>query len=125
MVPSWLAMGAPLVVLLGLGVQLSRRARRPSPHTVAKRWDQTVGTIVSTSIQVRRVGSTRTETPVVTYAYHVNGTAYQGGTVRVIDDRQRARLAGDASRTIARYPVGSTVTVFYDPADPSRAALER
>jgi len=33
--------------------------------------------------------------------------------------------AGQAQATVARFPVGATVTVYYNPSNPSESALER
>lgn len=126
MFPSWLAIVAPLAVLAGLGVHLGRRARRALLiRTAAEAWAQTAGTVLSTAIQIRRVGQNRSEIPVVIYAYQVDGRPYQSYRVRAGDETGRIRVIRDASSTLDRYPVGSNVTVYYDPADPANAALER
>lgn len=91
------------------------RARR-SP---AARWPVARGTILSASLQVAGNGSGRHETPLVLYRYRVGGEEFQGDCVR---------LSGQgtaASDTVARYPAGSCVPVFYDPGNPARSALER
>jgi hypothetical protein len=126
MVPAWLPLVASLAVLAGLGVHFGRRARRAATvQRAAAAWAQTAGTVLSTTIQVRRVGQSRSETPVVIYAYQVDGRPYQSYRVRAGDETGRIRVIGDASRMLERYPVGSNVTVYYDPADPANAALER
>lgn len=126
MVPSWLPLAASLAVLVGVGVHFGRRARRAAAmQRAAAAWAQTAGTVLSTTIQVRRVGQSRSETPVVIYSYQVDGRPYQSYRVRAGDETGRIRVIGDASRTLERYPVGSNVTVYYDPADPANAALER
>jgi Protein of unknown function (DUF3592) len=125
-VPSWLPTVVPLVVLAALGVFLVARSRRAaaSRHTAAA-WPHTSGTVLSTSVQVRRTGNSRWEVPVVIYSYQVDGHPYQSYRVRVGDEIGRTRIAGDAQRTLARYAAGAAVTVFYDPTDPANAALER
>jgi hypothetical protein len=126
MVASWLAIAAPLAVLAGVGVHLGRRARRAAAvRRAAAAWSQTAGTVLSTAIQVRRLGQGRSEVPMVIYAYSVDGRPYQSYRVRAGDDTGQIRVIGDASRTLERYPVGSNVTVYYDPDDPANAALER
>jgi hypothetical protein len=126
MVPSWLPLVASVAVLAGLGMHLGRRARRAAVvRHAAAAWGQTVGTVLSTTIQIRRLGQRRSEVPVVIYAYQVDGQPYQSYRVRAGDDTGGISLNGDASRTLERYPVGSNVTVYYDPADPTNAALER
>ena len=126
MFPSWLAIAAPLAVLAGLGVHLGRRARRAAAvRRAAASWAETAGTVLSTAIKVGRVGQTRSEIPVVIYTYSVDGRPYQSYRLRAGDDTGQIRVIGDASRTLERYPVGSNVTVYYDPEDPANAALER
>lgn len=123
---SWLVIVAPLAVVAGLGVHLGRRARRAAAvRAAAAAWAQTGGTVLSTAIQVRRVGQGRSEVPMVIYAYSVDGQPYQSYRLRAGDDTGQHRVIGDASRTLERYPVGSNVTVYYDPDDPANAALER
>ena len=68
MLASWLPIVAPLAVLAGLGVHLGRRARRAAEvRAAAAAWAQTAGTVLSTTIQIRRVGQSRSEIPVVIY----------------------------------------------------------
>lgn len=126
MVPTWLPLVASVAVLAGLVVQLGRRAHRAAiVRRAAAAWSQTAGTVLSTTIQIRRLGQGRSEVPVVIYAYQVDGRPYQSFRVRAGDDTGGIRVNGDASRTLERYPVGSNVTVYYDPDDPANAALER
>jgi hypothetical protein len=125
MFPSWLPIVAPLAVVAGIGVHLGRRVRRSmAVRTAAGSWAQTMGTVLSTTIQIRRMGQGRSEVPVVIYSYQVNGRPYQADRVRAADDTGRIRVTNDASSTLDRYPVGSNVTVYYDPDDPANAALE-
>jgi hypothetical protein len=126
MFPSWLPIVAPLAVLAGLGVHLSRRARRAAAvRRAAAAWAQTAGTVLSTTIRVRRVGQSRSEIPLVIYSYQVDGRPYQSHRVRAGDETGQIKVIGDASSMLDRYPVGSNVTVYYDPDDPANAALER
>jgi hypothetical protein len=126
MVP-FIALVAPLAVLTGLGLLLGRRAHRPPASTsAAASWAQTAGTVLSTTMKIGRVGHGRCEVPVVIYAYQVDGLPYQSFRVRAADDTGRIPIVDtDPSGTLERYPVGSNVTVFYDPDDPANAALER
>ena len=126
MFPSWLPIVAPLAVLAGLGVHLGRRARRAAAvRRAAAAWAQTAGTVLSTTIRVRRVGQSRSEIPVVIYSYQVDGRPYQSHRVRAGDETGQIKVIGDVSSMLDRYPVGSNVTVYYDPDDPANAALER
>lgn len=87
-----------------------------------------MGTVLSATVQVAQRGTTRQEAPLVLYAYQVDGQVFQGRRVRMSDDPHRARLADahrSASNTVARYPSGAPVVVYYDPMNPANSALER
>jgi hypothetical protein len=57
----------------------------------------------------------------VVYEYTVGGQALSNNRVSIDDDRGDFGIA----ETIARYPVGTAVTVYYDPRHPGEAVLER
>ena len=86
------------------------------------RWDPTPCTIVSSEV----VDSSDDEQPFqasVRYRYAVDGHEYLG-------DRVSRRAAtesdfGKAQRRTLRYEQNSETTCYVDPADPSRAVLER
>jgi hypothetical protein len=63
--------------------------------------------------------------PVITYRYVVAGREYEGKRRTLINVGVGGLLRGAAQQVVARYPVGSEVTVFYDPANPGEAVLER
>jgi hypothetical protein len=116
----------PLVVIGALVVVLVRRGKQSSAaRQEAQTWPSTTGTVLMSTIQVRRTGRSRSEIPVVVYQYQANGQMYQGNTIRAGDQFGTIRVMGQAQATVARYPAGSTVTVYYNPANPAQAALER
>ena len=94
-----------------LGRARSRRATTPA-------WPCTAGTVVSASLQVGTSGATRTEQPLVFYAYQVDGQRFQGSRVRF------AGAPMPANAVVDRCPAGSAVRVFYDPDDPANSTLE-
>ncbi len=126
---SMLTFAAPMVVLGAVGISLGLRTRRArSVRSLAAGWPITRGTVMSATVQVSHNGGSRHEAPLVLYTYQVNGQVYQGQRVRVGDEYGRTRVNGAASsaaNTVARYPAGSCVEVFYDPTNPARSALER
>ncbi|MBI4933297.1 MAG: DUF3592 domain-containing protein [Actinobacteria bacterium] len=111
---STVTLVTPLVVVAVVGAALFTRARRPS----GPQWSRTKGTVLSATVQVGTSGPSPSESPLVFYAYQVNGQVFRNHRVRV---QQRPC---NASTVIARYPAGSSVIVYYDPADPSNSALE-
>ena len=38
---------------------------------------------------------------------------------------KRNQQSGAARQTVARYPIGASVTVYYNPSNPAESALER
>ena len=79
-------------------------------------WPTTTGTI--TASQIKKVVFRRQ--PQITYSYSVNGAPFTS---------QRVSFAGghkpkEVDPILARYPVGSEVTVAHDPQNPAEATLE-
>jgi hypothetical protein len=126
---STLTVAAPLAVVGAVAASVGLRARRArSVRSLAARWPLTRGTVLSATVQVSHQGRSRHETPLVLYTYQVNGQVFQGRQVRAGDEFGRVRVNGaasSASHTVARYPAGSCVEVYYDPANPANSALER
>ena len=91
------------------GIGWSRWHRAQAPE-----WRSTTGTVLSATVQVGGAGGTRTEHPLVFYAYQVDGELFQG---------RRIQCAADASTVMDRCRAGSPVRVFYDPADPGNSTL--
>jgi hypothetical protein len=79
-------------------------------------WPTTTGKVTAseiTKVMLRRQ-------PRITYSYSVNGTPFTS---------QRVSFAGgykpkEVDPVLARYPVGSEVTVAHDPRNPAEATLE-
>jgi len=116
----------PILILVGLGIFLYRRSKmRDVAKQAAQSWSSTMGTVIGSTIQIRRTNNNRSEIPVVVYQYQVNGNPYQGQTIKAGEQFFNVRLMGDAHKIIARYPVGAQVMVYYNPANPAESALER
>ena len=93
----------------------------------ARGWSSTTGTVVHSQVQTERRGGRRSD---LRRDYYANvGTEFTAGGV--VDTAWRVGLTRGADRpevaraVAARYPVGARVTVFYDPARPWDAVLER
>lgn len=116
--------GALAALCIGIGAVNLRDARR------SEAWPRTSGEIVHAEVEehvtVRRdKDGERTSTDIsyasnIAYTYRVAGREHQGQRVRWDWELERT----DAEATVARYPVGSGVTVYYDPDDPANAVLE-
>lgn len=94
-------------------------------HRAAAGWPQVPGVVETSEVVAERRFKHRAVMyrPVVRYRYGAPGGVYLGGKVA-----STARLYNrekEAQRIAARYPVGTTVMVRYNPGDPSEAVLER
>jgi hypothetical protein len=63
--------------------------------------------------------------PRISYRYVVAGKEYSGERRSLINVGTGRFLRAGLREVVERYPVGSEVIVFYDPADPREAILER
>ena len=96
---------------------------------IAARWSSVPGTILSAKVVQRKAGGTgRDQTHAelrnfaeITYEYAVQGKRYRAARVSIGEDLGNYRV----EETLAKYPVGARVTVFYNPTNPGEAVLER
>ena len=97
---------------------------------VTEAWPTVSGTIVSARLDQhmrteRHDGHSYTSTshtPIIEYSYQVGQRAYQGN--RVFPGATMSYDLGTAQGIVNRYQPGMTVTVHYDPTDPTQAVLE-
>ncbi|AZO57716.1 DUF3592 domain-containing protein [Mesorhizobium sp. M8A.F.Ca.ET.057.01.1.1] len=95
-------------------------------------WLPTPGKIISSCVEAREVrrsgvGSDSSDTteirnfPAITFEYKVGGKKFQSSRYSVKEN------LGDfeVTETLAQFPRGAEVTVFYNPADPRKAVIER
>ncbi len=114
------------LVLGGIGYLLYKRNKQSGEvRLLAQSWPSTSGTVLMSSVQSRTSGRSHSTYPVIVYQYVVNGQSYQSQTVKAGEQFLNVRVAGQAQATVARYPIGANVTVYYDPANPANSALER
>ena len=107
-----LAVGAPLllvmIVVMLVGIPLLVRARKwPASRSPAARWPHTLGTVQSSTVQVSFGATSRRESPLVLYAYQVEGRMFQGRRVRASDKYGRTMPDG------AGCSASATVCLFY------------
>ncbi|AEH89164.1 DUF3592 domain-containing protein [Mesorhizobium opportunistum] len=95
-------------------------------------WLPTPGKIVSSRVEAREVrssgaGSDSSDTtemrnfPAITFEYKVGGKKFQSSRYSVQENLGNFEV----TETLAQFPRGADVTVFYNPADPSKAVIER
>ena len=118
--PVWLVAGPITVMLVAMLAHKLMQVRR------AAAWPQAAGRITRSEVAARhRQRSDRpTELinePAIEYEFTANGTKYTGTRISIGEDSGGA----NTEATLARYPLGATVMVYYDPADPGNCVLER
>lgn len=120
------AIVVPLLMAAGFGVLLYQRSRKAKiAKAAAQSWPKTKGVVLSSRVESRRSGTSTSTYPVVLYRYEVAGKTHQSQTIRAGDKFMSVRIIGQAQKTVDRYPVGAKITVYYNPDDPTDAALER
>ena len=115
-----------LVALVPIGISLVVARTKRARIRRAAAWRATSGRVIASAVRAGHpewaIHNPLLENmPRVRYAFEVDGRRFEGERIGFGDDSGGANTAA----TLARYPVGATVTVYYDPADPSEAVLER
>lgn len=108
------------VVLIMLIFAIITTGRQKS---ALKEWQSTTGIITASALERRSRGTNRgyANYAAIRYSYQAGGQAYQGTKF----DLGPALRDKEAKKLIARYPVNTQVTVFYNPQNPSEAVLEK
>ena len=117
---------APLGLLLGAAVYKTLQVR------AAREWPSAAGKVVVSKAEVRKVkvmDSDRAEGhrfeernfANVTYEYSVAGKKLRNNRVSIGEDLGNFEVA----ETLAKYPAGAIVPVYYNPRHPNEAVLER
>ena len=120
----WVRIAAGVLALLivnqGAGIW---RFRRKASN--GRNWPSTKGMIIASDVQPysvdRETGDARSSVS-IGYSYAVNGKTHRGH--RIGWGKKTVMLTPAAQSLSARYPVGASVPVFYDPGKPSSALLE-
>ena len=121
-----------LMLLAPLGLLLGAAAYKTLQVRAAREWPSVPGKVVASHAQVRetrvidsdRENGYRTEQrnyANIVYEYSVAGKTLRNNRVSIGEDRGNLGV----SETIAKYPVGAVVTVYYNPLHPKEAVLER
>ena len=121
-----------LMLLAPLGLLLVAAAYKTLQVRAAREWPSTAGKVVVSEAELREVKVIDSEREDgfrmeqrnfanVVYEYSVAGKKLRNNRVSIGEDRGDFQLA----ETIAKYPVGAIVTVYYNPRHPNEAVLER
>lgn len=104
-------------IVLMWGIASSRSA------LLSVRWPSVPGTVTVSTIKSSRSSKGGTTYGAnIHYTYSVSAKNYVGTRVTFVD--VSTSNSSDARGTLARYPVGKAVNVFYNPNDPADAVLE-
>jgi hypothetical protein len=127
---GFVCLGIFLLVFVGAGIYaLTLYAREKKKGAETQTWPAVSGRVVEAyvaeDVQVDSEGDrNRVFAPRVVYEYEVNGQTYRGDRLRIgIESFSGSRRR--VEQELARYPVGSAVTVYYNPANPAEAVLQR
>jgi hypothetical protein len=114
--------GLTLGAIAGWFVFRDRRQRR-----AALSWPATTGRIVESRVEPKTLPGDRPTirfAPRIAYEYAVHDRAYRSERIAFADAFWSLAPQG-AAATVARYPAGAEVTVYYNPRRPEEAVLER
>lgn len=120
------------MLLAPLGLLLFAAAYKTLQVRAAREWPSTPGKVVISNSEVRKIrviDSAREDGhrfeernfANIVYQYAVAGKQLRNDRVSIGEDLGNFEVP----ETIARYPVGMAVTVYYDPLHPNEAVLER
>jgi len=106
-------------ILIGIGLYMRMRAR------ASRQWPMVLGQVILSTIasSSSSEGGT-TYSPSIHYAYDIGGRAYNNSRV-AFGGFTSTSNPRDAQKHTARYPAGAVVQVYYNPANPQDATLER
>jgi hypothetical protein len=122
--------GGLLLIFGGAGIFAIYTGRKSVRQADASQgWPATTGKItdahVSYSSGMDSDGdSTDSYSACVSYEYQVLGQLYTGTKIS-FGFAKAHNSRGQAENDLARYPLGSQVTIYYDPSNPTEAVLER
>jgi Protein of unknown function (DUF3592) len=116
-----LVVGGPMSVML-----VAMIANKMLQLRRAANWPQAAGSIVKSDVVASHQQRIAKETevinrPAIEYEFFANGRKYTGRRIGIGEDSGGV----NTEATLARYPVGAAVAVYYDPADPENCVLER
>ncbi len=90
--------------------------------TLAKTWPTTEGRILDSRLREKTDSDGTSYEVAILYEYWVNGVAHRSDVWRI--RAGSSSFTKSASRTVASYPVGASVPVYFNPENPADAMLE-
>ena len=116
----------PVLIGTGLFVLAMVSLRRAKDSAF---WRNTNGEIISAKIEKSESqssghGNEFRYTPKISYTYTLNDQDFISGRIKIMNDYSSNSLEA-VQKIILKYRPGSEVIVYYDPANPKRAVLEK
>lgn len=109
----------------GLGWMLKKKVDQAKlVLSAAQKWPTTTGEVIKSRVQVTG-GDHTTVNHHIEYEYRVDGVGYTNTQVKAGDQYYQAYTTQETYDLVDKYPVGAKVLVYYNPALPSQAAIER
>jgi hypothetical protein len=128
--PYFIAGGAiAATFFISVGAILFRKGNRYLRiATAAAQWPTVTGKVVSSDVVTRidrtEDGPITCFIPQVHYVYDADGVSRDGSVIQPGLENRGYSLEQQAREHVARYSVGSSVPVRYDPRDPANVVLE-
>lgn len=101
----------------------------------ARAWPATEGHVIATQVRTdvsmagdaspAQIEASRRYYPEVSYGWSVDGASYSGSRYRLGTTHRKYKTRAEAEAASARFPEGSAIAVYYDPAQPGEAVLDR
>ena len=117
-----IAAGVCLLIFAGLAYNLLRLRRQME---ASKAWIKSDGDIVASEAKIRLSHTSDDQDDVdavIRYRYRVGGQINESDCIKLGGQPMMSRAFAEA--LVAKYPVGASVDVYYDPHDPKSAVLE-
>lgn len=117
----------PFLIIAGVFFYLWLRGR--GKVNAANDWPSTTGKVLFATVEARRSrsgqsGYSTSYYPKIVYEYEVNGQRFHSDRFNLGWEVGRGWQSG-VQKTVERFPVGSLVPVYYNPAKPDESALEK
>lgn len=103
---------------------LNRRKKATQILSDARSWQSTTGTITKSRVEVSG-GEMTSISPRIVYEFTVNFQIYQGNQIRAGEKFWAPRTSEEIYDLVDQYPIGKSVTVYYDPENPENSALQK
>lgn len=118
-----------LLIVIGGALAINSGWKDLERSQASESWPTAAGEITAAGVGTKLVRAAgqigpRYE-PEIVYTYTVGGDFYEGSIVWAGSEGISFGERSFARELVDRYPVGRSVTVYYDPADPVSAVLEQ